>query len=273
MTATSNQLIKEATTALEAYRLVLTPAAYCFASELQNGKPTGKILEVKMPLAGAAQGKKFGVIFGFWPDGFTVDQSSVPSTSAPGCAPPPIEEVSQLHKASATFLSILTQHVQAKMVLLAQEFGSRERVSSARNRPSGRPDSQQLVAEASMALEVYRRLLPTGHYRFYAEMVDGELTGRIIEEQREIRFPCEVPETERGVLFGFWPWGFPAELFAGVPALQGPDDFPQVVEVSRLSRAPDRFLELLAQHVNGKTGLQPGKRAEGDYAPAAGKTP
>jgi hypothetical protein len=98
-------------------------------------------------------------------------------------------------------------------------------------------------------------MLPPGHYRFYAEMVDGELTGRIIEEKKEIHFPCKVPEMERGVLFGFWPWGLVADQFADNPALQQRCDFPQIVEISRLSRAPDDFLEILTQHVNQKTGL------------------
>jgi hypothetical protein len=261
MTST-NRLAAEAATALEAYRLVLTPAAYCFASEMQDGKPTERILEVRMPLAGAAQEREYGVVFGFWPDGFSLDKSKAHGAGDPSCTPPPIAGVAHLHKAPASFLTILTRHVQDKMVQLAQEVLDKERASSARNRPSGRPDSQQLVAEAAMALEVYRRMLPAGHYRFYAEMMDGEPTGRIIEEQKEIRFPCAVPKTERGVLFGFWPWGFPAELLAGVPALAGPGDFPQIVEVARLSRAPDHFLELLAQHVNDKTGLHPGRERE-----------
>ena len=40
-----------------------------------------------------------------------------------------------------------------------------------------------------MALEVYRLMLPPGHYRFYAENVNRELTGRIVEEKKEIHSP------------------------------------------------------------------------------------
>ena len=252
MGSAAKELVARLTTTLEVYRLTLAPGAYCFGAKLLDGKPTGGIVMEMVPLTGRQ--RLFGAVFGFWPEGFAAQRSSGQTLDDVLRAPPPLEEVSQLHRAPERFLEQLMAFVSEKVVLETKKF----ELNQAKRRPvdpsSPPPDSQRLLAEATCALEVYRRMLPPGHYRFYAEMADAEPAG-IIEEKKKIVFPGPAPEAKMPVLFGFWPYGRAEEQFAAHPALKQVCDFPQVVEISRLSRAPDRFLELLTRHVNQKTGL------------------
>lgn len=246
MSTDSKILLAEATAALEAYRPTLTPGVYCFASVMQNGKPTRSITMRRVLFATREQDEETGVLFCFWPLGFTQKQAKAKNARDFLFAPPPIQGVRDRHKAPDLFLSCLVEFVNDHLVTQARQRNEAEAgfgTSAAQN-------SQRLVSEAIMALEVYRHILPSGHYRFYAESAGGDPTGRIREEKREIGFPDQAPKTEHGVLFGFWPWGVAAPEFTSMEY-----DFPQILEIPKLNLAPDSFLEILTRHVNRKTGL------------------
>ena len=248
MSTDSKRLLAEATAALEAYRPTLTPGVYCFASVMQNGKPTRSITMRRVLFASREQDEETGVLFCFWPLGFTKAQAKAKNARDFLFAPPPIQGVRDLHKTPDLFLSCLAQFVHDQLVTQTWQRTEAEAGSGT----SAAQNSQRLLAEATMVLEVYRRMLPPGHYRFYAESADGDATGRIREEKREISFPDQAPKTEHGVLFGFWPWGVASPEFTSMEY-----DFPQILEIPKLTLAPDRFLELLTRHVNRKTGLDP----------------
>lgn len=55
--------------ALEIYRTTLSPAFYCFGTELRDGQPTDRIIEERLSFPHQAL-EKHGSMFGFWPEGF-----------------------------------------------------------------------------------------------------------------------------------------------------------------------------------------------------------
>lgn len=110
-------------------------------------------------------------------------------------------------------------------------------------------DSQNLLAEVTMALESYRRMVPPGLYNFAPEVKDGEPTGRIVEAREDISSPVEQDKQE--VHFGFWPLGFvPKEAARREGAPQWLKKYPVIPTVAKLDRAPAVFLQQLARHVN-----------------------
>lgn len=111
-------------------------------------------------------------------------------------------------------------------------------------------DSNQLVTEATLALETYRRLLSPGLYFFAPEVVDGKPTGRIVEERED--YASKADEEKSGVTFGFYPLGFVPDHLKNRPILEWLYRYPFIAGVSQLSQAPESFLEAITQHVNQK---------------------
>lgn len=251
----SQQLVQETTAALEEYRLTLFPGAYCFASEILEGKPTGMVLELMMPFDDVALQDEYGVVFGFWPDGFMEDESGDQVPADPICVPPPIPGVEHLHQAPDSFLLPLMRHLKEKLAAIAEIYAAEAEAACGGDAAAEYPDSRPLVAQAKMAMEVYRRTVAPGVYLFLSEVREGKLTGRIIEERNDFPDPADQLKYEHGTAFSFWPWGVGADLVAGSPAPGQSPKVPLITSVAKLHLAPDHFLEMLAQHVNQKTGL------------------
>ena len=123
---------------------------------------------------------------------------------------------------------MLLQHVNETLKLLKQWT---ERSGSPWGTP---PPNPELGAQAIMAMEVYSRAVKPGCYRFYAERVEEELTGRIIEERRD--FPTKAQEEEcDGKAFHFWPWDHMLDDYADNPVLKRICDLPQLFEIAELN--------------------------------------
>ena len=114
-----------------------------------------------------------------------------------------------------------------------------------------------------MTLEVYRRTVEPGMYRFGSEVLDGKLTGRIIEERQVFFDHAEQQKYPLGMAFGFWPLGFGADQPVGSPVPGQRPKAPPMQCVAKQYLAPDSFLAILAQHVNQKTGLNSPREAKG----------
>lgn len=110
--------------------------------------------------------------------------------------------------------------------------------------------SLQTVTEATLSLETYRRLLPPGLYFFAPEELDGNPTGRIVEERED--YANKEEEERSGVSFGFWPLGFVPEHLKENPRPELQARYPLLAGVSMLSQASDHFLEAITRHVNRK---------------------
>ncbi len=102
-----------------------------------------------------------------------------------------------MHQAPQDFLLRLLTHVNGKLAFFKQQIQPQEAVECAS------PVHQELASKAQMALEVYRRMVPPGVYRFYAEMSQGEYTGEIVEEWKD--FGSRSKDREFGPVFGFGP--------------------------------------------------------------------
>lgn len=231
--------------ALEIYRSTLSPAFYCFGAELRDGRPTERIIEERLSFPHKAL-EKHGTVFGFWPEGFAYKGEGARGQVGRVSLPPPIDDVFGLHQVPQDFLLRLLTHVNGKLALLKQQMQPQEKVEYTS------PAHQELTSKAQMALEVYRRMIPPGVYRFYAEVSQGEYTGEIVEKRTD--FDSRSKEREFGPVFGFWPWGDPAEQFAGNPVVRSVCDLPQIRN-TELIKAPDRYLSALIRHLNRKTGL------------------
>lgn len=118
--------------------------------------------------------------------------------------------------------------------------------------------SNQLVAEATLALETCRRLLPPGLYFFAPEVVDGKLTGAIVEKRED--YSSKEEEERDGVTFGFWPLGFVPDDLKSRPTPEWLYKYPFVGEVSKLSQAPDAYLVAVTQHVNHRIECRTAKK-------------
>ena len=108
-------LFAELRTAMEQYRLTLSPGTYLFAPEVLLGKMTGRIIEQMPDPAGQVVPAEFIVTFGFYPLGF------VPK-SLKGAPPSWISEypfllgLEQLAEAPRKFLEQLKGHVEERIL-------------------------------------------------------------------------------------------------------------------------------------------------------------
>lgn len=107
--------------------------------------------------------------------------------------------------------------------------------------------NQTLVGEVMSAMERYRQRGTPGVYVFAAEIVDGAMSGRIIEERYDYTDPAEIEMF--GVSVGFWPNGFPP---VDAPTLQWFHTHPFLKCVKDLERAPVPFLEQLKRYLDSR---------------------
>ncbi len=115
-------------------------------------------------------------------------------------------------------------------------------------------DANRLLGEVSLALETYRRLLPPGIYFFAPEILDGNPTGRIIEERED--YQSKEQAENFGVTFGFYPKGFIPEELKQRPVMEWLYEYPFIARVMDLHQAPESFIEGLTRHVNLKVYSQ-----------------
>jgi hypothetical protein len=236
MTKVPEEVVARTILKMEVFRSTLPPGVYCFGTATGTGSPEFKIEERKISHKSPIHEQALGVVFGFWPDGFGKATITIESFAV---TPPPLLEVTDLIHAPEPFLAGLDRHVTEKIVFVTN-----------RHTRGNHPAPEKLVERATAVLEKYGRTLTPAVYRFYAEMAGGKRTGKIIEERRD--FPDKKFEAG-GPAFGFWPTGYTPEKFTGI--LEPMRDFPPIPGLSRLSQAPDEFLEDLMRHVGRKIGL------------------
>lgn len=111
----ANQLLGEVSLALETYRRLLPPGIYYFAPEIQDGEPTGKIIEEREDYQRKEHMETFGVTFGFYPQGFVPENIKQRPVTEWLNKYPFIERVMDLSQAPESFIEALTSHVNRKV--------------------------------------------------------------------------------------------------------------------------------------------------------------
>lgn len=111
----ANRQLGEVSLALETYRRLLPPGIYYFAAEIQDGKPTGKIIEEREDYQNKEHMERYGVTFGFYPQGF------IPEDLKQRPVPEWIDKylffarVTDLSQAPESFVAALSRHVNCKI--------------------------------------------------------------------------------------------------------------------------------------------------------------
>lgn len=110
----TNRLLGEVSLALETYRRLLPPGIYFFAAEIQDGKPTGKIIEEREDYQRKEE-ESSGVTFGFYPLGFIPEELRQRPVPEWLYKYPFIARVTDLSQAPESFIEALTHHLNRKV--------------------------------------------------------------------------------------------------------------------------------------------------------------
>ena len=117
-----DRLLEEARTAMQRYRLTLSPGIYLFASEIQRGKMTGRIIEDRSDYPPHYfDSAEVSVILGFCPLGL-VPKSLKGAPESWLSDYPMLPGLEKLAEAPETFLEQLKRHVEQRMQLMKQGY-------------------------------------------------------------------------------------------------------------------------------------------------------